>query len=92
MCRRIGFLEQKLEVWVDKARLTQEAADAPDACAKILLNLGVRGFTREGNESVAELFARAFGISCRQLKDELQSAAMKAESAAHDVSNRRRRR
>ena len=39
--------------------------------------------TREGNESLAEAFARAVGISCQELKLRLKTGALTAASGTH---------
>jgi hypothetical protein len=56
---------------------TRQEAISEETCNFVRASAASRGLFQVGNESLAELFARSLGISCRELK-----AAMRVHASA----------
>ena len=89
---RISYLEQTLGSRAQELTYAQQEALSEDTCNFVRASAASRGFFREGNESLAELFARSLGISCRELKTALKARAATVPVAAQRCTSGRRRR
>ena len=70
----------------------QREASSDDICDFVRASAASRGLFQKGNESLAELFARSLGISCRELKTVLKARASAVPVAAQRCASGRRRR
>ena len=81
---RISYLEQRLTRRAQVLTYAQQEANSEETCNFVRASAASRGFFQEGNESLAELFSRSLGISCREM-----TAALKAGAAAVPVVAKR---
>jgi hypothetical protein len=68
------------------------ASISEETCNFVRASAASRGFFQEGNESLADLFARSLAISCRELKAALKTRAAAVPVAAERCAPGRRRR
>jgi hypothetical protein len=74
LCRRLEHLEQ-LHAAAMRAKAEEPRPGGLTAAEIIQIRLGLRGFFPIGNESWAEVTARAFGITNRELRSLLAGPA-----------------
>jgi hypothetical protein len=97
MCRRqiaqrIVRLEQTLGSRVEVLTYSQREAVSIETSNLVRASAASRGCFQEGNESLADLFARSLGISCRELKTAFKAGAVAVPVSADRCAPGRRRR
>jgi len=90
--QRIRRLEQTLACRIEVLTYAQREAISEETCNFVRASAESRGFFQEGNESLAELFSRSLGISCRELKTALKAGAAAVPVAAQRCAPARRSR
>jgi hypothetical protein len=68
-------LEQTFGCRLQVLTHAQQEAISEETCNLVRSSAASRGFFQEGNESLADLFSRSLGISCRELKTALKARA-----------------
>lgn len=92
IAQRISHLEQTLGSGAQELTYAQQEALSEDTCDLVRASAASRGFFQEGNESLAELFARSLQISCRELTAALKARASEVPVAIRRCTSGRRRR
>ena len=89
---RISQLERTVGCRMEVLTYAQQQTIGGETCDFVRASAASRGFFQEGNESLAELFARSLGISCRELAVALKARTAKVPVTAHRFAPRRRKR
>ena len=89
---RIRQLEQAIGCRIEALTYARQQAIGSETRDSARASAASRGFFQEGNESLAELFARSLGISCRELAVALKARTAKVPVTAHRFAPRRRKR
>ena len=92
IARRISHLEQTIGSRAQQLTYTQREALSEDTRNLVRASAASRGCFQEGNESLAELFARSLEISCRELKAALKARASAIPDSPQRCTPGRRRR
>jgi hypothetical protein len=74
LCGRLERLEE-IKAAADRAKAARTPPSGPSVADIVRERLRVRGFVQTGNESLAEAMARAFGMSIRELRADLERRA-----------------
>jgi hypothetical protein len=92
IAQRVSRLEQTVGYRIQVLTHAQREAISEETYNFVRASAASRGFFQEGNESLAEMFARSLGISCRELTARLKARASTVPVASQRSSSPRRQR